>query len=154
MLILNSDLDLYPVVELAQGEPQLFYPETTQVNHLYTPDPPDKLPFECQKIAKNLTFFSKKNCQKFSFFQKNCQGNFFEKMKNLAKHDLILAVFLVNIQMDVPYRHSSMSLSLCILMLMCFIKKSPCCRVFISFADIHLYFLIFSYFYILKRKRP
>jgi len=26
-----------------------------------------KLPLECQKIAKNLTFFSK-NCQKFSFF--------------------------------------------------------------------------------------
>ena len=32
-----------------------------------------KLAFDCQKIAKNLTYL-KKNCQKLSFF-----GNFFEK---------------------------------------------------------------------------
>ena len=31
--------------------------------------PSGKFPFECQKIAKNLTFFQK-NCQKFSFFSK------------------------------------------------------------------------------------
>ena len=27
-------------------------------------DPPETLPFECQKIAKNLTFFFEKNGQK------------------------------------------------------------------------------------------
>jgi len=32
-------------------------------------DPPEKLPFDCQKNAKNLTF-KKKNCPKFSFFSK------------------------------------------------------------------------------------
>ena len=43
--------------------------------------PSGKLTFDCQKIAKNLTF-KKKNCQKFSFFQKNCQWQFFwKKMK-------------------------------------------------------------------------
>ena len=36
--------------------------------------PCGKLPFECQKIAKNLTFFSKKLQKNVHFFQKN--GNF------------------------------------------------------------------------------
>ena len=44
--------------------------------------PSGKLPFDCQKIAKNLTFFPK-NCQKFSFFsQKLPLAIFFEKNDN------------------------------------------------------------------------
>ena len=38
-----------------------------------------KLPFDCQKIAKNLTVFSK-NWQKLSFKKKNCRWQFFWKM--------------------------------------------------------------------------
>ena len=47
-------------------------------------DPPDKLPFECQKIAKNLTFFSKNLTKFFIFFNKiaKCQklNIFFNKI--------------------------------------------------------------------------
>ena len=43
--------------------------------------PSEKLPFDCQKIAKNLTFFQK-NCQKFSFFSKKLtMAIFLEKWK-------------------------------------------------------------------------
>ena len=48
--------------------------------HDYYIWPSGKLPFDCQKIAKNLIFFPK-NWQKLSFFPKNCQWQFFEKMK-------------------------------------------------------------------------
>ena len=55
------------------------------------------MPFKCQKIAKNLTFFQKK-CQKFSFFPKNCRWQFFrKKWKFLAlflkKNVKFLAIF-------------------------------------------------------------
>ena len=54
--------------------------------------PSGKLPFECKKIAKNLTFFQK-NCQKLSFFSTKLPmaillkkmtifGNFFEKISS------------------------------------------------------------------------
>ena len=44
--------------------------------------PSGKLPFDCQKIAKNLTFFQKKkNCQKFSFFSKKLPLAIFLKKK-------------------------------------------------------------------------
>ena len=44
--------------------------------------PSGKLTFDCQKIAKNLTFFSKKMPQIFIFFKKIAIGNFFEKNEN------------------------------------------------------------------------
>ena len=44
-----------------------------------------KLPFECQKIAKNYTFFQK-NWQKLSFFQNKCQWQFYKKIQFLAKN--------------------------------------------------------------------
>ena len=45
--------------------------------------PSVKLPLDCQKIAKNLTFEKKiaKNCD---FLTKNCQKQFFKKKKILA----------------------------------------------------------------------
>jgi len=46
--------------------------------------PSGKLPYDCQKIAKNLTF-EKKIAKFFYFFQKNCQWQFFwKKWKFLA----------------------------------------------------------------------
>ena len=57
--------------------------------------PSGKLPFNCQKISKNLTFFPK-NCQKCSFFSKkianvhNILGNFLEKKVKF------LAIFLTS----------------------------------------------------------
>ena len=39
--------------------------------------PSGKLPFDCQKIAKNLTFFQKKLPKIFIFFKKIANGNFF-----------------------------------------------------------------------------
>jgi len=39
------------------------------------------LPFDCQKIAQILTFFSKKLSKIFIFFKKIDNGNFFGKMK-------------------------------------------------------------------------
>ena len=41
--------------------------QQTAVVHNLRAWPSGKLPFECQKITKNVTF--KKNCQKLSFFQ-------------------------------------------------------------------------------------
>ena len=43
----------------------------TEINHLTSPS--GKLPFECQKIAKNLTFFSKQIDRNCNFFHQNCQ---------------------------------------------------------------------------------
>ena len=65
------------------------------------PDPPDKLTFECQKIAKNLTFFQK-NCQKWS-----CHGQFF-----FEKYDNFLAIFFEkNVKFLENFRHSNSNLS-------------------------------------------
>ena len=49
--------------------------------------PSGKLPFDCQKIAKNLTFYPPKIAKIakiFHFFKKIADGNFFEKMKNVG----------------------------------------------------------------------
>ena len=45
--------------------------------------PSGKLPFDCQKIDKNLTF-KKKIAKIFNFFQKIANGNFLKKLKFLA----------------------------------------------------------------------
>ena len=42
--------------------------------------PSGKLPFECKKIAKNLTLFFKKLPKIVIFQKKNATGNFFEKL--------------------------------------------------------------------------
>jgi len=60
--------------------------------------PSRKLPFECQKIAKNVTFFPKK-CQKLSFFfQKIAIGNLTFKWQFSGGSDVklsLLSVFLM-----------------------------------------------------------
>ena len=54
--------------------------QCNHVNKCLMSWPSGKLPFECQKIAKNLIYFFKKNLQKFSFFfKKNCHWQFFLK---------------------------------------------------------------------------
>ena len=47
--------------------------------------PSGKLPFDCQKIAKNLTFFSKKLTKIVIFSNKIANGNFVEKNDNFVK---------------------------------------------------------------------
>ena len=66
----------YPSIKAALGQPdglhvisKLFY--LGNVSNSFTADHPEKLTVECQKIAKNLTFFFK--CQKIVFFILNCQ---------------------------------------------------------------------------------
>ena len=54
--------------------------------------PSGKLPFDCKKIAKNLTFFPKKMPKIFIFFKKIAIGNFFEK------NEIFLAIFLKKCQ--------------------------------------------------------
>ena len=49
--------------------------------------PSGKLPFDCQKIAKNFTFFSKKLTKIFIFFNKIAIGNF------VLKKQLFLSIF-------------------------------------------------------------
>ena len=49
------------------------------VAHLVQIWPSGKLPFECQKITKNLTFFSKQFTKIVLFFNKIAIVNFFEK---------------------------------------------------------------------------
>ena len=44
-----------------------------------------KLPFDCQKIAKNLTFFQKKIAKNFHFFKKIAIGNFVDKNDNFCQ---------------------------------------------------------------------
>ena len=62
--------DLYKINALFHMD--IFLPLTTW--------PSGKLPFDCQKIAKNLTL--KKNCQNFSFFSKKLpMAIFLKKMK-------------------------------------------------------------------------
>ena len=52
-------------------------------HHIYVFSwPSGKLPFDCQKIAKNLTLFQKKLPKLFIFFKKIANGNFFEKNEN------------------------------------------------------------------------
>ena len=55
-----------------------------------------KLPFEYQKIAKNLTFFLK-IAKNFNFFEKNCHWQFFWKNENFWqffwKNVKFLAIF-------------------------------------------------------------
>ena len=73
---------------------QKYFPSTDYILHWQrslplsaTTWPFGKLPFDCQKIAKNLTFFQK-NCQKFSFFSKKLPCHslaiFLKKRKFLA----------------------------------------------------------------------
>ena len=41
--------------------------------HWSSPDPPENCHLNVKKFPKTRHFFQKKNCEKFSFFQKNCQ---------------------------------------------------------------------------------
>ena len=59
-----------------------------------------KLPFDCQKIAKNLTFFPKKLPKIVIFSKKNYSGNLFQKMTIFGNSFFkfqVLAIFLHSI---------------------------------------------------------
>ena len=59
--------------------------------------PSGKLPFDCQKIAKNLTFFQKKNAKNYFFSKKLPMAIFLKKVKNFGhffwKNVKFLAIF-------------------------------------------------------------
>ena len=57
--------------------PNLASLATIQKTFLLEASPSGKMPFEYYKIAKNLTYFSKKLLKNFHFFQKNYQWQFF-----------------------------------------------------------------------------
>ena len=61
--------------------------------HLDMSGPSGKFPFDCQKNAKNLTFFPEKLPKIFIFFKKIAVDNFFEKMKILGNFFVKLAIF-------------------------------------------------------------